>query len=120
MLQSKQQIGRLDRRVTFVKPIYETGDSNEDKIVGWEEIDSAPTVSARKEDLQGYEAMIGDRLTYVQPAKWTIRHRADLNERMRLVYKTRVYAIHSITEPGEGRRRYLEVNTKLLDNEYFT
>jgi SPP1 family predicted phage head-tail adaptor len=122
MLQSHQQIGKLDRRITFIKKVIEDGDSNEDKIVGWEEVAINPTVSASKNDLQGYEAMIADRLTYVQPTDWMIRFEDGRNKttEMRLVYETRVYAILAITEPRGQRKRFLEVKTKLLDNEYFT
>lgn len=120
MLQSREQIGRFDREITFIEPTITDGDSNEDKITAWSEISSDSTVSARKIDLRGNEAVIADRETYFQTTKWVIRWRDDLNARMRLVHSTKVYQIISITEPAEGRQRFLEVLTTLMDNEFFT
>jgi SPP1 family predicted phage head-tail adaptor len=122
MLQSTQQIGKLDRLVTFIERIISTGESNEDKTDGWQEIATTPTIWASKEDQQGYEAVIADRLTYIQPCKWIVRYEDAVgkNEKMRLVYESRVYEIQAITDLSGQRKRYLEVVTKLLDNEYFT
>lgn len=121
MLQSSQQIGKLDRRITFIQKIISTGESNEDKVDGWEPIATNPTISASKEDQQGFEAVIADRLTYIQPCKWVIRFEDGRNKdvKMRLVYETRVYEIQAITEVKGQRRRFLEVMTKLLDNTFF-
>lgn len=122
MLQSPKRFSRLDRKVTFIEKVIEDGESNEDKLTGWQEVATNPTVSASKEDLSGYEALIADRLTYVQPVKWTVRYEdgKDKTVQMRLVYETRVFEIQAITEPKEGRRRYLEVMTKIVDTEFFT
>jgi SPP1 family predicted phage head-tail adaptor len=120
MLQTKQYIGRLDREITFIKPIIDNGESNEDRIDGWEEIDIYPTVSASKKELNGTVYTQSDRLTYTQQTEWTIRYRADLNVRMRVVYNSKVYEIINIIESDENRNRFLKVITNLLDNVYFT
>ncbi|HMJ67589.1 MAG TPA: head-tail adaptor protein [Cyclobacteriaceae bacterium] len=122
MLQSQKRFSQLDRKVTFIEKVITDGDSNEDYTNGWQEAATNPTVSAGKEDLAGYEALIGDRITYVQPVKWTVRYEdgRDKTVRMRLVYEKKVFEIQAIVEPKEGRRRYLEVMTKLIDTEFFT
>lgn len=120
MLQARQQIGRMDREVTFIQPVIVDGDSNEDKVTNWEEISTAPTVAARKLEQRGNEAVIADRQTYFATGKWEVRYRTDLNTRMRLVYKTQVFEILSIQDVGETRGRYLTILTNLLDNIYFT
>lgn len=120
MLRSKEKIGTLDREVVFIKSIIEDGDANGDNIVGWEEIDSYPRVSARKLEASGDTAVVNDRVTFVQQTNWIIRFRDDLNTRMRLVWDTKVYSILNIAESDEGRRRYMVVNTTLIDNEFFT
>jgi SPP1 family predicted phage head-tail adaptor len=120
MLQSKIHIGRLDREITFIQPIIEDGDSNEDKITGWEEIDSFPTVSAAKKELTGTVYTQADRLTYTQQTEWIIRYRDDINVRMRIVYSTKVYEIINIIEPDESRSRYLKIVSNLLDNVFFS
>ncbi len=113
-------IGRLDRRVTFIKEIIVTGDSNEDKVTGWEVIDSNDTVWAEKIERSGTKFVQDDRLTFTQQTDWRIRFRTDLNVRMRLVYDTQVYSITNIAEMKGSRERYSILNTTLLDNIYFT
>ena len=120
MLQvTKIYIGKLDRDISFIEPIIEDGDSNEDKISGWRLIDSYPTVSASKKELNGTVYTQADRLTYTQQTEWIIRYRDDLNPRMRIVYNTKVYEIINIVEPDENRNRYLKIVSNLLDNVYF-
>lgn len=114
-------IGRHDRRVTFIQPIISTGTSNEDKITSWEEIDSNPTVWARKIEEGGGTGVTADRVTHSRAVSFVVRFREDLNVRMRLVLDTLVYEIINIAEADQGgRERYLNVLTQLLDNEYFT
>ena len=120
MLRQKQYIGSLDREITFIKSIIVTGESNEDKIEGWEEIDEYPTVSAAKKELSGTVYTQADRLTYTQQTEWIIRYRDDLNPRLRVVYNTKVYEIINIIDADEGRNRYTKIITNLLDNIYFT
>jgi SPP1 family predicted phage head-tail adaptor len=120
MLQHKQLIGRLDREITFIQSLIENGESNEDRIDGWEEIDNYPTVSAAKKELAGTVYTQNDRLTYTQQTEWIIRYRDDLNPRMRVVYSGKVYEIINITDLDESRNRWLKVTTNILDNVYFT
>lgn len=116
----KTKIGELDREITFIQPIIEQGTSNEDKITGWEEIDTDATVNAKKKENSGAVYVQADRLTYAQQTTWTIRHRTDLNVTMRVVWDTKVYQISNISDLDEGRQRYMALVTNLLDNVYFT
>lgn len=120
MLRSKTSIGSLDREITFIKPIIEQGVSGEDLITGWEPIDEAADVSARKTETQGSTVVAADRVTLTRQTTWQIRHRTDLTVRMRLVWDTKVYEILDIAEDEESRGRFLNIPTSLLDNEYFT
>jgi SPP1 family predicted phage head-tail adaptor len=120
MLKGRDKIGTLDREITFVKPIIENGVSNEDKITGWEEIDSYPRVTARKIEQDGSTLVQSDRISFSQQTTWVIRYRDDLNVRMRLIWDTKAYEILNISEADEGRKRYLNIATQFLDNEYFT
>lgn len=115
----KSDVPRLDREITFIQPVIETGDSNEDKVVGWEEVDAYPNDWAAMEDTSGKELTVNERLTYVQMTKWIMRHRTDITTRLRLVYNTQVYEIVALGE-YENRRRYMRVMTNLLDNIFFT
>jgi SPP1 family predicted phage head-tail adaptor len=120
MLQSKEKVGRLDREVIMVKPIIENGDSNEDKIIGWEQIDNYANINARKLENNGNTFLQADRITFTQQTTWVVRYRDDLNVRMRLVWDTKMYEILNIAESDEGRKRYLNIVTQFLDNEFFT
>lgn len=114
------RIGRLDRRITLIQPIITTGDSNEDKVTGWEVLDSTPDVWAEKIENSGRTLIESDRITFSQITSWVIRYRSDLNIRMRVVFDTKVYEIFNISEVPNDRNRYLKIETNLLDNTYFT
>lgn len=114
------RIGRLDRRITLIKPILVTGSSNQDEITGWEVIDNNPDVWADKIDNSGRTLVDGDRVAFSQTTSWIIRFREDLNVRMRLVWNTKVYEVFNISEISKDRDRYLKIETNFLDNIYFT
>lgn len=120
MLQHKQTIGRLDREITIIQPIIANATSNADDITGWEVIDTDPYVNAAKSEKQGTVYVQSERLTYTQQTEWTIRHRSDLNIRMRIVWDTKVYEIINIIDADDSRSRYLKIMSNLLDNTYFT
>lgn len=121
MLQSKTRIGQLDHEITFIQPIIEQGVSGEDKVTEWELIDEEPDDNARRIEQSGSTFVQADRLTWSQQTTWQIRaDRPALNVRMRLVYSTQVYEILNISPADEGRNRFLNLVTNLLDNTFFT
>lgn len=108
------RVGRMDRRITILKPIIETGDSNEDKITGWEKV---ADVWARKEDLRGKEMVVADQMRFMYLTAWSIRKpESGVKANWRIAYKAQVYEVVQISE-GEGRERYIDVITNILDNE---
>lgn len=113
-------IGRLDRRVTFIEPTIVEGDSNEDKITLWNEIEGVPSVWAGKSEGRGNVLVEDDRVVYSQVVNWIIRYRDDLTVRMRLVYGTQVYQILGISDRQDARKRYMNISTNILDNTFFT
>jgi len=96
MLQSKEQFSKMDQRVIIQKAIIGVDASNEDKEIGWESIPSVPNPWASVEEKGGSENYQGDILTAVTIAVFTMRHRTDLNEKMRILYNDRIYGIKSI------------------------
>lgn len=110
------RIGRMDRRITIIQKEISDGDSNEDYLDGWEEFS---TVWAYKEDLRGKEVVQGDKVQFMYLTVWTMRKLAGLKADMRIVYDSQVYEIVQISE-GEGRERWLDVTTNLLENEYWS
>lgn len=116
MLQAKIRRGELDREVTFIKPVITRGDSNEDKVTGWDEVDTYPTVFARRKELAGNEVVINDQIHFMQKTEFIVVYRTDLTTKNRLVFNDGVYEIVSITE-HEQRRMYTRIIANLLDNE---
>lgn len=113
-------IGKLDRRVTFIEPTITVGTSNEDKITGWTEINTVPTVWASKNESRGGTLVENDRVVYSQTVTWMIRYRTDLNVRMRLVNSDgQVYEILGFSENIVSRGRYMSIATNLLDNIFW-
>lgn len=110
MLQSKGNIGRLDRRITFQAKVIGTNESNEDEEDGWQDI-SNPEVWAQREEptgaRMGDEEYRADKLTAYQDVSFIIRFRSDLNTRMRILDSGVPYDILSIEEVS--RKAFLKI-----------
>lgn len=113
MLETGVQIGKLDRKITFQEPVYENNDHNEDKIIDW---DNVVSVWAKTEQKQGSEVVDADRVTYYETTIFTIRHRTDLNVRMRIIFQSVPYRIFSIAEHKGSRKGYMEIAAEVMDN----
>jgi len=114
------RVGRMDRRISILKPILETSTSNEDKVIGWEKISSTPDVWAFKQDLRGKEVVIADRVQFMYLTNWTIRYRTDVKASYRIVDgNSQVYEIITVSE-GEGRGAYTDLVTNILEGIYWT
>jgi len=110
------RIGRLDRRITIIKKVVSEGESNEDYLDSWEEV---ATVWARKDDLRGKEVVIADKVQFMYLTVWSMRYRSDIKANMRLVESGQVYEVITLSE-GEGRNRWLDVVTNILENEQWS
>ena len=114
------RVGRMDRRISILKPILETSTSNEDKVIGWEKISSTPDVWAFKQDLRGKEVVIADRVQFMYLTNWTIRYRTDVKASYRIVDgNSQEYEIITVSE-GEGRGAYTDLVTNILEGIYWT
>lgn len=120
MLQSKVNIGELDRKITFIKKVISTNAFNEDAEGNWVVVDSNPTVWARVREKPGKEMTLADRITHIRSTLFTVRYREDITELNRVVYRGRVYDIHSVTDNGDGRERFIDVLGEILDSEVWT
>jgi SPP1 family predicted phage head-tail adaptor len=114
MLTTSVPVGKLDRKVTIQQPVYTTNDHNEDEITSWATV---ATVWASAEQRQGNEVIDADRLTYYETTIFTIRHRDDLNVRMRIIWGSTPYRIFSITEHKSSRKGFLSIASEVVDNE---
>lgn len=107
MLQSKEQIGKLDRRIIFEEKIIDENESNEDAETGWQEIATTPEVWANVDERSGTEEFKADQLNGVKLTNFTIRYRNDLNTKLRIVYGNDKYDIQTILPLD--RNRYLKI-----------
>lgn len=120
-------IGKLDRRVYFIQAVIEQGDSNEDKITGWELITNNPVRWAQKIESRGNTVVISDALSIDKQTNWVIRYDENFESRnvgniqhFRLVYETQMYQIVSISEVNDNRKRYMSLITQVLDKEFYS
>lgn len=108
MLSHKEQIGKLDRRITFQELVIGENESNEDEETGWTNITTNPTVWASKDERLGSESMRADKLVDYNTIHFVCRYRNDINAKMRVVCDGVAYNI--VSPPAEiSRRRYLSV-----------
>ena len=111
MLHTKEQIGRMDYRITFQQKVIGVNASNEDEEAGWENIASNPTVWASKTEKSGNEAYRADKLVDYHALVFVCRYRTDVNAEMRVVCGGVAYNI--VSPPVEiGRKRYLSIETE--------
>ena len=89
----------MDRRITF-QLLTRDRDTYGDEVASWANIATAPTVWAEVTELKGKETFEAAQITSFADIRFRIRFRSDLNERLRISYKTRHYNIQSITEIG--------------------
>lgn len=107
MLQSKEQIGKLDRRIVIQQIDTDTPASNEKRQIGWT---TFATVWARVEEKHGSEYYKADKLTWVTVADFNIRHLDGLDQRMRIVYNSTAYGIEAIIY--DPRKRFIKITAE--------
>jgi SPP1 family predicted phage head-tail adaptor len=112
MLNSKQNIGKLDRRIV-IQQSTESKDIYGQPVKTWAAL---ATVWAQVEDRTGSEGVQAEQITASRTTVFTIRYLSTVAERMRILYNFRYYDIHSIKSPD--RNRFLELSTELLDDPF--
>lgn len=97
----------LTERVTLQSPVP-APDGAGGTVRAWEDLAEYPTVSAAVVH-QGYaEGIVADRMSATASELFVIRHRSDLDERMRILWQGIPYNIRSVRR-ARGRRRFLEI-----------
>jgi SPP1 family predicted phage head-tail adaptor len=120
MLNSREQIGRLDRRIYIIQPVTTTGTSKGPTITGYEFIDSDYQPWARVRNKLGDEIVQNDIITHVQQTVFTIRYRTDITTEMSIVHENKRYKIFSFAESGEVRRRFLDITAEYTEDYTIT
>jgi SPP1 family predicted phage head-tail adaptor len=104
MLQSKEVIGSLDRKISIQRPIYAINSVSDAKdITGWEEV---AEVWAKIDDRQGSEVYESDQIVAVRGTIFTIRAR-EIDVRWRISFDGEYYNIEGIERPD--RNRFIKV-----------
>jgi SPP1 family predicted phage head-tail adaptor len=106
-MSKSEAIGKMDKRITFQRPVFGSDASNQRKITGWENVPSNPTVWANVNERSGTEVYQADQLTGVTVAEITIRWRNDLAITYRAVYNSKNYDIQAIIE--SGRKKFMKL-----------
>jgi SPP1 family predicted phage head-tail adaptor len=103
-----ENIGKLDRRITFQKKIFASNVSNEDEEAGWVNIGVNPTVWASKNEKLGSESYRADKLVDYNTIHFVCRYRDDITAEYRVVCEDIAYDI--VSPPVEiGRKRFLSI-----------
>lgn len=110
MLGSKEQIGKLDRRITIQSKTNAADEYNQ-PVPTWT---TFANPWAKIEDKSGGESFPANQLTAYRSTVFTIRYISGLDETMRILYKNQYYNIRLIKKPD--RDRFLELTGELLDD----
>ena len=91
------RIGSLDRHVTF-QSATRTADSEGQPVATWADLATAPTVWANFSDGDGRGEfpLVARTVESERIAVFTVRHRTDITEQMRIVFDSENWNIHRI------------------------
>lgn len=96
--------GRLRHQITIEQPV-ESQDAAGEPVKSWVPIPGGITW-AEKLDLTGRELFQAQQTSGEVTTQFTLRHRADIDARMRVVHGAELYSIEAPLDP-DGRRERL-------------
>lgn len=120
MLKGKTPIGKRDRKITLMQPVYGASVSGGPNITGYEPLDNDPEPYARVINKAGTDTVQSDQLTHVQQTIFNIRYRTDIDNTTRVVHENKMYAILSYAEAGEIRRSELDITGEYVQEYVIT
>lgn len=103
-------IGKLDQRITFER-LTPKDDGIGGQTVTWLPLLSVPRVWANVAAKAGREAMVGDRMTASASYVFTVRYRADVTEKDRIIWGGQAHNIRTVMRQS-GRDQYLKIETE--------
>lgn len=113
-------IGRMDRRITIMQEIITDGDSNEDKVTGYEPIDNNPNPWARVVNEIGDTVVDQDRVKHLQQTIFFVRYRTDVTNKNKIVHNGKMYSVLSAIEDGEKRKRRTKITGEYMRDYVIT
>lgn len=113
-------IGRMDRRITIMQEIIVDGDSNEDKVTGYEPIDNNPNPWARVVNEIGDAVVEQDRVKHLQQTIFFVRYRTDVTIKNKIVHNNKMYSVLSAIEDGEKRKQRTKITGEYMRDYVIT
>ena len=104
------EIGKLDQRITFQR-VTLTPDGGGGMVRAWADLTQTPKVWAHVRPRLGSEGMDQGRMNASSFATFTVRHREDISEVDRLVWKGEAWNIRRIMRVSQ-RQQYLEIDAE--------
>lgn len=114
MLNSKINIGRMDRVITFQQKEITVNTTFNSEGSSWEFFKKK---YAQILEQKGDEITQADKITFVHTTTFLVRYDGDLNVEMRIVFNGKVYEIISMTEPEGTRKSALIIVTQYIEGE---
>lgn len=105
-----KQAGELDRRITL-QGVSTSTDAFGQRVATYSTL---AEVWANVVESGGAEGEEGDMVAATHKVAFTIRYRADVNERMRVVYNGVTYKILSVT-PLDARKAFTKIVARYSD-----
>ena len=103
-----------------MEPVITDGDSGEDKVESYTQIDTNPEVWARVENDTGDTVVEQNQVKHVQKTVFTIRYRTDLTISNKVVHNGKMYSVLSAIEAGEHRKRFTKITGEYLKDYVLT
>ncbi len=103
-------IGNLDERITFQEQSL-SADGAGGQTKSWANLATTPTVWARVMPKSAGERFDDDRMDARGMYVFTVRNRSDLNEAMRIVWRSVNYDIRGIFREG-NRMQYMKIEAE--------
>jgi SPP1 family predicted phage head-tail adaptor len=113
-------IGRMDRRVTIMQEIISDGESNEDKVTGYEPVDNNPNPWARVVNEIGDTVVEQDRVKHLQQTIFYVRYRTDVTIKNKIVHNGKMYSVLSAIEDGEKRKQRTKITGEYMKEYVIT
>ena len=102
--------GDFDQRIT-IQNVTESVDTFGQRV---QTFSTLANVWAKVEEKTGSEGETSDQIVATRKVQFLIRYRNDINERMRVVYRSKTYMIESIIN-DDARKHSMRIHTKLSD-----
>jgi head-tail adaptor len=112
--------GKLDKRIIIVEPIITDGDSNEDKVDGYEIIDTDPRPYARVTYKVGDTVVEGNQVKHIRTVEIELRHRTDITIKNKVVIDNEMFSVLSSVPLGEIRNRFTKISGEYLKDYVIT